>query len=91
MAVAMLTTLIGFAIGIFLFFRPAAMIEIQRKFYAKINWRIEPISMNKELRNTKIMGLGLVILALAASVFLWANKYVENKEKPNPYYNQRAK
>ena len=67
--------IIGFAsfsffIGIFLIFKPGLAIEIQRRFYAKINWKFEPISMLKEVRNTRIMGLILVAAALAAVVFL---------------------
>ncbi len=60
---------ISAAVGIFMFFRPVAAIEVQRRFYEKINWRIEPISMAKEIRNTKIMGLFLVIISLAAVVY----------------------
>ncbi|UCC95414.1 MAG: hypothetical protein JSW40_01350 [Candidatus Omnitrophota bacterium] len=55
---------VSFAIGMFIFLRPALAIEIQRKFYEKINWKIEPVSMTKEIRNTKIMGLLLVIIAI---------------------------
>ena len=56
-------------VGVFLFFRPAEAIEVQRRFYEKINWRIEPISIPKEIRNTRIMGLFLVIISLAAVVY----------------------
>ncbi|MEK6563652.1 MAG: hypothetical protein AABZ65_01325 [Candidatus Omnitrophota bacterium] len=35
----------------------------------RINWRIEPVSMPKEIRNTKLMGVFLIIAALAGSVF----------------------
>jgi len=59
--ILILISLISIIIGLFLFFRPALAIEIQKKFYAKINWRIEPISLQKEIRNTKIMGLFLII------------------------------
>jgi len=57
---------ISILIGLFLFLNPVLAIEIQKKFYAKINWRIEPISIAKEIRNTKIMGLFLIISALLA-------------------------
>jgi len=57
---------ISILIGLFLFLNPALAIEIQKKFYARINWRIEPISIPKEIRNTKIMGLFLIILGLLA-------------------------
>jgi len=59
-------SLVGFCIGILFITKPAVAIEIQRRFYAKINWKIEPISMQKELRNTRMMGLILVILLLFA-------------------------
>jgi len=55
-------------VGLFLFIKPSLVIELQKKFYEKINWRIEPVSMPKEIRNTRIMGLFLVIAALGALV-----------------------
>jgi len=55
--------------GLFVFFKPALTIELQRKFYEKINWRIEPISMTKEIRNTKMMGISLVALSMLALIF----------------------
>jgi hypothetical protein len=57
---------ISILIGLFIFLNPSLAIEIQKQFYAKINWRIEPISVPKEIRNTKIMGLFLIILGLLA-------------------------
>jgi hypothetical protein len=39
-----------------LIIKPEFDIEIQRRFYARINWRIEPVSLEKELRNTRLMG-----------------------------------
>ncbi|MDP3786896.1 MAG: hypothetical protein Q8R05_05070 [Candidatus Omnitrophota bacterium] len=53
------------AIGLFLSLKPSSAIEFQKKFYEQINWRIEPVSMSKEIRNTRIMGLFLIIAALA--------------------------
>jgi hypothetical protein len=55
-------------LGLFLFFNPAAAIETQRKIYEKINWRIEPMSMQKELKNTRVMGLALIAAAVFAIV-----------------------
>ena len=57
-------------LGIFLFFNPGLVIEIQKRFYARINWKIEPISMSKEIRNTKIMGLFLIIITLSAIIYI---------------------
>lgn len=53
-----------FAAGLFIFFKPALAIKFQIKFYEKINWRMEPIDMRKEIRNTRIMGAFLIITAL---------------------------
>jgi len=50
-------------IGIYCEKSPEKVIELQKKFYAKINWRLEPISMEKELKNTRVMGRILVVLA----------------------------
>ena len=57
-------------IGLFIFIKPELTIEIQKKFYEKINWRIEPISMQKEIRNTKIMGVILVVAAVVTIFYL---------------------
>lgn len=57
-----------FLAGSFVFVDPARAIELQKRFYAKINWRIEPIDMRKELRNTKIMGLSMVIAAILSAI-----------------------
>jgi hypothetical protein len=57
-----------FFVGLFAFFAPTKTIELQKKFYAKINWKIEPISMEKEIRNSRVMGLFIVFLAVYAFV-----------------------
>jgi hypothetical protein len=67
--VVTIISIAGFLIGAFLFVRPTDAIEMQRKFYALINWKIEPISMDKEIKNTKIMGLFLVIFIVMFAVY----------------------
>ncbi len=69
-----LISVIGIIIGLFIFFKPSLAIEIQKKFYEKINWRIEPISMKKEIRNTKIMGMSVVVVAIATIIYCWVKK-----------------
>jgi hypothetical protein len=68
--------LVSLSIGALLFFKPFLAIHIQKKFYALINWNIEPISMLKEIRSTKIMGLLLVIIALFTILIIicWSRK-----------------
>jgi hypothetical protein len=57
-------------IGFLLFLNPALAIEIQRRFYERINWRIEPISMQREIRNTRIMGLFLVVISFLTIIYI---------------------
>jgi hypothetical protein len=66
-----IVTLISVAsmiLGLFVFFKPELTIEIQRRFYEKLNWRIEPINVPKEIRNTGIMGMFLVVVAIATMI-----------------------
>lgn len=54
---------------------PKLIIEFQIKFYKMINWRIEPISMSKEIRNTRIMGIFLVIVAIGTIAYTLKSKF----------------
>lgn len=65
---------IGLAIGLFIAINPISAIEIQRKFYEKINWKIEPISVPQEIRNTRIMGWFLVAILSSILILVLANK-----------------
>ena len=67
---SILIFVINILIGLFLFLNPALAIEIQKKFYEKINWRIEPIFMQREIRNTKIMGLFLIVITLLTITYI---------------------
>ncbi|MFH1622412.1 MAG: hypothetical protein ABIA97_04745 [Candidatus Omnitrophota bacterium] len=58
-------TLLAFVNGVICLSRPSLAIKIQQKFYEKINWKIEPINLSKELRNTRIMGFISLILSIA--------------------------
>lgn len=68
--ILVMAPLASLIIGAFLFFKPALAIELQKRFYAMLNWLIEPISMPKEIRNTKAMGLALVVIAVIAAAFI---------------------
>ena len=65
-----LSVCISLAIGIFLMRAPDRAIEMQKKFYARINWRMEPISMPRELHNTRLMGWVLVVASFMSVVYL---------------------
>ena len=62
--------IISLSLGIFMLRKPKLAIEIQRRFYAKINWKIEPVSIQKEIRNTKLMGSFLIMLSLSMIIYL---------------------
>ncbi|MGE5279181.1 MAG: hypothetical protein ACM3L6_00345 [Deltaproteobacteria bacterium] len=49
---------------------PRRVIAFQQAFYLRINWRMEPVSMAREIRNTRVMGAVLVVLGLAALAVL---------------------
>lgn len=68
--ISMLLAAVGIIVGLAMFFKTASLIEMQIKFYAKINWRMEPISMPKEIKNTKFMGLVLVTFCLLAIIYV---------------------
>lgn len=70
MYIFMLISVASILVGSFLFLNPVLAIEIQKKFYEKINWRIEPISMQKEIRNTKIMGLSLIAITVLIIIYV---------------------
>jgi len=60
--------------GLLCFTKPSLAITLQQRFYEKINWKIEPIDLKKELRNTKIMGVLSICLALAATLIATLHK-----------------
>lgn len=58
-------------LGIFIGLRPQKIIAIQKKFYSFINWNIEPVSLAKEIRNTRIMGMILIVFVIGCCVYTW--------------------
>jgi hypothetical protein len=68
---SILLPLISLFVGLFIFLKPTLIIEMQRKFYEKINWKIEPISMSKEIRNTRLMGMLLIVITLLTFIFMY--------------------
>jgi len=61
---------ISLGLGFFLVKKPGLAIKYQMWFYSKINWKIEPVSMEKEMRNTRLMGVFLIAVTLLVSVYL---------------------
>ncbi|MBU1913202.1 MAG: hypothetical protein KKB22_06710 [Candidatus Omnitrophica bacterium] len=55
---------IAIAFGGLVAWKPKKVIETQIALYRPFNWKIEPISMEKEIRNTRIMGLVVLVLGI---------------------------
>ncbi|MDD5019121.1 MAG: hypothetical protein PHH75_01085 [Candidatus Omnitrophica bacterium] len=66
---------LSFLVGFFIYLKPRKAISIQVAFYRKINWRMEPVSMEKEVRNTKVMGLFLLVVATASLITILLKDY----------------
>jgi hypothetical protein len=66
--------MVALCLGFFIYKNPSLVIEWQKKFYALINWRMEPISMEKEIRNTMLMGLFLIVVTTATFIFYWIQR-----------------
>jgi len=56
--------------GIMLIIVPRKVIDLQIALYRPFNWKLEPISMEKEIRNTRIMGWTLVLFCAISIAFL---------------------
>jgi hypothetical protein len=67
---SILFSLIGLCVGFLMLINPFLAIEVQRRFYEKINWSIEPISVSKEIRNIRIMGWCIILVIITALFFV---------------------
>ncbi|MFH1594114.1 MAG: hypothetical protein ABID09_05415 [Candidatus Omnitrophota bacterium] len=63
-------TTIATVFGALLMWRPKKVIEIQIALYKPFNWKIEPVSMTKEIRNTRLMGLAVFIAGIVSFVLV---------------------
>jgi len=63
--------LLGIITGLLSISKPIFVIKVQQRFYSKINWRIEPISFEREVRNTKIMGYFSLIIGCLIALLIF--------------------
>ena len=66
-------TMVALGLGSWVALKPRQAIEIQKRFYLLINWRMEPVSMAVEIRNTKWMGMFL--LSCVALIWIWKSMH----------------
>jgi len=64
MGLALIVTIFGALVA----WKPREVIDMQIALYRAFNWRLEPISMEKEIRNTRIMGLAAFIMGMISVV-----------------------
>lgn len=57
-------------IGGLIAWKSKEIIAMQIAFYRLLNWDIKPIDMDKEIRNTRIMGMAVLILSIAAFMYI---------------------
>ena len=56
--------------GVLIAWKSKKIIEIQTAIYRPFNWKLEPVSMEKGIRNTRIMGLIVLIAGVLALVYV---------------------
>jgi len=54
--------------------RPKEAINMQIALYRLFNWKLEPISWKKGIRNIRVMGLALLILGMASLLYTFLGK-----------------
>lgn len=65
LTIAVIAILFGSMIAL----KPKKTIDIQIALYRPFNWKLEPISWKKEIRNTRVMGLVVLILGVASLLY----------------------
>ena len=61
---------IAVVFGALVAWKPKKTIDIQIAIYRPFNWKIEPISMEKEIRNTRIMGLVVLVPGILSLIYI---------------------
>ncbi len=60
----LLVSFAGIVIGLFLIKKPGRVIDLQKAFYLGINWKMEPVSLSREIISTRIMGFLLTAICI---------------------------
>ena len=68
--IQLIMIIIAVGFGGFIFLQPRRIIDMQISFYRLINWDIKPVSMEKEIRNTRIMGAAALILGILSLIYI---------------------
>lgn len=68
--ISLMIVVIGMIFGALITWKPKKAIDIQIALYKPFNWKLEPIDMDKEIRNTRIMGMTVLILTVISLVYI---------------------
>ena len=63
-------SVIAILFGALISWKPRKTIDIQSALYRPFNWKLEPISMEKEIRNTRIMGAFVLIVGILTFMYV---------------------
>jgi len=61
---------IAIVFGALVVWKPKKTIDIQTALYRPFNWKLEPISMEREIKNTRIMGMTVLILGVISLIYI---------------------
>ena len=62
---------LGFALGIFSIIRPMRSIGLYQWIMERFNWKVAPIDLPREIRNTRV--LGVILAALSLVIFFMSS------------------
>lgn len=62
---AVIVAIVSFIFGIVALLRPNSVIKFQQRFCERINWRVEPISWEIEIKSTKRFGRILILVSVS--------------------------
>ncbi|MDP2924543.1 MAG: hypothetical protein Q8O30_12650 [Candidatus Omnitrophota bacterium] len=69
--IQLMIVVIAIVFGALVAWKPRKTIDIQIAIYRPFNWKLEPISMEKEIKNTRIMGLTVLILGILSLIYIF--------------------
>ena len=69
-SVSIVLIIVGAVVGLLVYLYPVSVMRMQVKFFEKLNWRVELISLQREFNRIKYTGLYLVGLCLLAGIYI---------------------
>ena len=67
-----IAAMFSLVLGLWLIKRPRKAIDMQIAFYRRINWKMEPLDLKREILNTRIMGVTAALCGAAMAALLLA-------------------